>query len=254
MVTNEIEVNEGEINVYELYLVIKKRRPIVLACIILSSLIAVAYILISPNSYKVSNVVVIDPTASFGVDEFNVFLADRDILQLLKLQKLDLDNSFLDKVLEVKISPFKKNARALQIDVTALDKETGARLIKLMPHYLQTRPFIMNKIGEQKKILQENINDLDEFKKNPIKQLNGSGNMFLIGSEIYSLHERYNQYCSTLEKHKNLQLVTLAGDTPLPTKPNKPKKLMVTLIGVFMGLFIGVCIALIMEWHSFNHK
>lgn len=252
MSIDKAEVAYDEIDLYKLYQVIKKRRLIILSCILFSFAITTIYLIVSPKVYKLSNIISLDPVVSFGANDLLIVLADDDLLFKLKSQELNLDRKVLDKIVEIKISPCKKknllNERALMVDIMTLDLKAGKALMEFLPEYILASPFILNKIEDQKTMVQKNLEAMKLFKDESLSALHSSKDLVLIGSEVYSMYERYNQYLFAIDKLNNNQFITLVGDTLMPHEPYKPKKLQISLLGLFMGLFIGIFMAFFLEW------
>jgi hypothetical protein len=230
--------------------IIRRRWLVVLFCVFIVLGAAAAYLYWSPNVYRVSNLIVIDQTTGLEMKDIFIFLGDGDLLSKMKY-KSDLDSSVLDKILDFKASPFKKkgvqNANAIQVDVLTVDENAGVSFIGYLPRYIQTRPLITSKLEDSKRRIRRNIADLQSFRDNPLKALHISGSPVIIGPELYSIYEKYNQNVEMLEKLEKLQIVRLAGDTYIPMKPYKPKKAMIIVAGLLIGLLFGLCSAFVME-------
>jgi len=267
--SRECACDNDESSLDDLFAIIRKRRLVVLLCVLVVLGAVAAYVYRSPNVYRISNIIVLDQgtmlemgdTKGKGKDIFHdvyldledvfLILGDSDLLMKMKSQDLSLDKRTLSKILEVKATPFKmkgiQDVSAVQIDVTALDTKAGASFIEYMPQYICSRPLIRDKIESSKRQLLKNIDDLQSIKDDPIKALHISGNPVIIGPEIFSIYEKYNQYREMLEKIERLQIVRLAGDTFIPVEPYGPKKALIIAAGLFAGLLFGICLAFVVE-------
>ena len=242
--------DNDEASLYDLFVIIQRRWIVVLFCVLITLGAAAAYLYWAPNVYRISNLIVIDQSTGLEMKDIFIFLGDEDLLAKTK-NKSDLDSSVLDKILNVKASPFKKNGvqnvNAIKVDVMALDPKAGASFIEYMPQYICSRPLILGKVETSKRQIRQNIEDLQSLKDDPIKALHISGNSVIIGPEFSSVYEKYNQYREMLERLEKIQVVSLIGDTHIPMKPYKPKKSMVVVAGLFVGLLFGLCSAFVME-------
>lgn len=91
---------------------------------------------------------------------------------------------------------------------------------------------------------------LKEIIDNPYNRHDLPDNLIIYdpATSLYSLREKYNILCSTLDKLEKGHVVRLADKTIVPENPYKPKKELVMALGIVLGLFLGIFAAFFMEW------
>lgn len=255
METEHNSYQDDDIDLYGLWLILKKRWLVVVVVILISTGLALSYAFLAPKVYRVHNILIQDGEL-FNQSEMAAVVSVLDKLNNLE----DLETRKVFHMLGVNDDTFKvikniksneiKGSSALWVDIDATDKNAGVALMEALPKIILSNPNIVNKIRTQKALIQKNMEDLKVIIKNPKLSLKLSHDsvVYLPSIDLYALREKYNNYNIIMEKIDKGQLISLAWKTESPKMSIKPSKAMSLLIGLVMGCFIGISIAFFMEW------
>jgi LPS O-antigen subunit length determinant protein (WzzB/FepE family) len=250
---------DDEINLYDLWLTLKKRWMIILVVTLVSTGFAFSYAFLTTKVYRVHNILISSQMQEWGFISQGEMAAAVSVLD--KLNKLtDLEK---DKVLgllgmherdfkvikDIKTSEI-KGSSALWVDIDTYDQRKGVALMEALPGFILTNPNIANKIKIQMALMQKNREALKDIIDNPTRSLKLSRNavVYLPSIDLYALQEKYILINTQIEKMERGQLVSLAWKTEQPIVPYGTKRGMSILIGLVMGCFLGIFIAFFMEW------
>ena len=155
----------------------------------------------------------------------------------------------LAKIRAIKASEI-KGSGVIQVDVETLDNSTGIALMEALPGYIQSAPSIAIKLEKEKALTKKNIEDLKAIIDNPVKDLSLPSNtvVYVPSIDLYTLREKYNQLLMTMESIEGKQLVSFIWKTEPPLKPFKPNIKLIVSLSLVMGCFLGIFLALFLEW------
>jgi LPS O-antigen subunit length determinant protein (WzzB/FepE family) len=256
---NNIETYEDEINLWQLFLIIKKRIILFTSITLLILALGILYTIISPPIYTVSNVLIV-PQASTTENLYDLRVGN--IINLIEIKSL-LSN-FNDKsalsqkkeivsetdaknIFKIKVKQI-KDSNLLQIDVDTMVKESGKVFIDNLPKYIFSRDFVSKRVSDQKQLIKKNIQDLETFMNDPLLKLKiKKGNIIVDPLSFKNLYEQYNNYKVSLEWLDKGDFVTLSGKTYLPEKSSKSKKAIICILSLLTGIFLGIIIIFIVE-------
>lgn len=248
-----------EIDLYDLWLVLKKRRITILLIALISLSAAFAYAVLAPKVYRITNTVVInqiqekDEVELINPEEIIAVLADLDTL--LKHQKekaahlLNMQGKDLNGIRNIKASRG-KNLNVVRVDIETFDSRAGIALMEALPGYLQWIPNIAVKLDMQKVLMEKNRDDLKAIIDDPMRDLKLSPNtvVYVPSIDLYTLREKYNRLNMMMEKMEKGQIVFLVWKNEPPEKQYKPKRVMSVLLGLVLGSFLGFFVAIFLEW------
>ena len=254
--------HNDEIDLYDLWITLKKRWSIILVITLVSTGIAFSYAYLAPKVYRVHNILVFNQMQDW--DLFNQSEMAAAVSVLDKLNKItDLTVLEKDKVLNmlgmhagdlrdiknIKSSEI-KGSNALWVDIDTYDRNKGVALMEALPGFILSNPNISNKLKMQKALILKNREDLKAIIDNPTMNIKLSRDavVYLPSIDLYALRERYNRINAMIEKMEKGQLVSLAWKTESPAVPYKPNKFMSILIGLVMGCILGILTAFFMGW------
>jgi len=85
---------------------------------------------------------------------------------------------------------------------------------------------------------------------NPIGYLNVPDNLAIseILMSIYNLKSRYNKITYAIDELERGKVVNQAKKSFLSERPYKPNRMMLRLVGLAVGAFLGLFFALFLEW------
>ncbi len=245
---------DDEIDLYDLWLVLKKRKIVILAVILISLAAAIVYAALAQKVYRVSNTLILTQMVgavkqgelTAAIDELNELknISKEKTAQLLSMQVDDLD-----KIVNIKAS-VSKGSGAVRVDIETLDNSAGIALMEALPGYLQSVPSIAINLEMEKALTKKNMQDLKAIIDNPVKDLNLPSNtvVYVPSIDLYTLREKYNRLIMMMENIEEKQLVSFAWKTEPPATHYGPKMSTSIILGFVLGLFLGIVVALFMEW------
>jgi len=250
---------EDEINLYDLWLIMKRRRSIILLVILVSTGLSFSYAFLALKAYRIHNILVFNQMQDWDLFNQSEMAAAISVLDKLNkltdlekdkvLSMLGMNEGDLKDIRNIKSSEI-KGSSALWVDIDTYDREKGIALMEALPGFVLSNPNISNRLKMQKALMLKNREDLKAIINNPTMNLKLSRDavVYMPSIDLYALRERYNRINAIMEKMDRGQLVSLAWKTEPPMVPYKPKKIMSILIGLVMGFFLGMLITFFMEW------
>jgi capsular polysaccharide biosynthesis protein len=252
---------DDEIDLYDLWLVLKKRKITILFIILVSLGIAIAYAVLAPKVYRVSNALVLnqvqhkDEIELIKRGEIVAAVADLDMLLNLNKEKvahlLSMQVKDLNGIGNIKASEGKGSSVVL-VDIEAFNSSAGIALMEALPGYIQSTPSIASKLDMQTALMEKNREDLKAIIDNPTKDLKLSSNtvVYVPSIDLYALREKYNHLNMIMEKIEKGEIVSLTWKTEPSLKPFKPNIKLAILLSIVMGCFLGALAAFFIEWLS----
>lgn len=252
---------DDEIDLYDLWLTLKKRRITILLITLISVGTAFAYAALAPKVYRVTNTLVLnqmqDKDAEELIKQGEIIAAVADLDKQLDLPKdeavdlLGMQVKDLNDIGKIKAAEI-KGSSALRVDIETTVSRSGIALMEALPGYIQSTPTIANRLDMQKALMEKNSEDLKAIIDNPMRDLKLSPNtvVYVPSIDLYTLREKYNRLNMMIEKMDKGRIVSLARKTEPPVNHFKPKRSMSVLIGLVMGCFLGIVVAVFMEWSS----
>lgn len=245
---------DDEIDLYDLWLVLKKRKIVILAVILVSLAAAIVYAALAQKVYRVSNTLILTQMVgavkqgelTAAIDELNELknIRKEKTAQLLSMQVDDLN-----KIVNIKAS-VSKGSGAVRVDIETLDNSAGIVLMEALPGYLQSVPSIAINLEMEKALTEKNMQDLKAIIDNPVKDLNLPSNtvVYVPSIDLYTLREKYNRLIMTMENIEEKQLISFAWKTEPPLKPFKPNTKLIVSSSLVLGCFLGIFLAFFLEW------
>ena len=263
METEHNSYQDEEINLYDLWLILKKRWLVILIVTFISTGLALSYAFLTPKVYRVHNILLFNQLQDGEILNQTEMAAVISILDKLNNLK-DLEKQKVFNMLGINVSINDgnnnvikniksseiKGSSSLWVDIDTTDRKAGVALMDTLPSVVLSNPNITDKLKTQKALIQKNMVDLKAIINNPMMSLKLSRDavVYLPSIDLYALREKYNSLNMVMGKIDKGQLISLAWKTELPKKAIKPKKAISILIGLVMGCFLGVFMAFLMEW------
>jgi len=275
-----IQTNTNEIDLLQLFGIIRKRIMLFLIVTLLIFATGLIYAVASKPIYTVSNLIVIPVSPlmynisniqakpqTHSVPNVQAQPLDRFItLSEVKSILLELDNinnpsklksligeKAAQNIRNIKITPI-KDSSLVQVDVDTIDVASAVALIDRFPQYIKSKQFIVDRIDLVRGITLKNMEDLKKLMDEHMAIKNQKNKMLIIDPANYhSVIENYNQYSFVLQEINKGNIVTLADETVLPERPSKPKKSLICILSLLTGLFTGLISILIAEAFSRAH-
>ena len=258
--------DDNTVSIYDIWLAIKKRRWLICIIALLSFVVSLGYSFVTPNVYKISNVLILSHgmnllgqerefSSSADKSLFNVseIKSAITVLQTLskrqQMNKLALEESISKVIKDIKVSEIEEK-ELLELEVNTLDSEAGVRVINAITKYVNNLPFVLKRIEQRKQLLKKNIEELRRIIADPWSYSNLPDNATIseILISLYKLRKNYNEISLNIDELEKGKVMALAGETLAPEKPYRPKRTWITVIGLVCGVFLGIFIAFFTEW------
>jgi hypothetical protein len=253
-------IYDDEIDLYGLWLVLKKRRIIIFLTVVGCLAVGIAYTALAPKVYRVSDTLVLNQNLeSIKQGELTAAVADLDRLRNNHKRKaaelLGMNADDLVKIKSIKASEI-KGSSVIRVDIETFDTSAGVALMEALPGYIQSVPSIAINLDMEKALMKKNVEDLKVIIDNPVKDLNLPSNtvVYVPSIDLYTLREKYNRLLMVMESIEGKPLVSLAWKAEPPLKPFKPKIALDISLSLIMGTFLGTFLALLLEWATNARK
>jgi capsular polysaccharide biosynthesis protein len=263
METEHNSYQDDEIDLYGLWLILRKRWLVVVVVILISAGLALTYIFLAPKVYRINNIILFNQLQDGEIlnhSEMAAVIAVLDkINDLSDFEKKNIFKMFginmgindegVKVIKKIKSSDI-KGSSSIWVEIDTTDGQAGVALMEILPRVILSSPNITYKLKTQKALLQKNMDDLKAIINNPTMSLKLSRDavVYLPSIDLYTLREKYNHLNMVMEQINNRELIFLAWKTEPPKNLIKPKKAMSILIGLITGCFLGIFIAFFMEW------
>ena len=268
------ETLDDEIDLYELWLVLKRRKFYVFGFLILFSVAGLLYAFLSPEVYRNSALVALPSVELKNGERREIvsFSTTTSILKLLgdELQKgeydklareLQLPLSVVKSLDSLTVSSTERRESGKRVFLVELDGREPSLLPKVLSslvNYLNSNPFVSKQIEEQRRIIKQQLQEIGrELPKleNEVKLLKEK----ILKSQIKVLGFDPTAIDRNLilmrAKKLNLEYILSAGIhgyevvySTVSGKPVKPNRPLVVAVSAVTGLFFGIFVAFFVEW------
>jgi capsular polysaccharide biosynthesis protein len=257
---------EDEIDLYELWLVIKRRKTIILLTLIAVFLFAILYVSFTEKIYTVENYLAIpNIVVNNNNNNNNNLISLQDVSSLIeRVSKQDKDfylvflkfsNEEYDALKKISASVV-KGGTSIKISIDLTEPKLADNILQKLSAYLNDVDLFKKAIALTKERLEkdraailENIKTYDMI----IKKLreNGKESLYLGFDPSQSLLASKSRLVlieNTLKNFQQLAQFSYIQKTFIPSKPSKPKKMLILVVSIVTGSILGVLIAFFKEW------
>jgi len=256
--TPQYSYEEDEIDLYELWLTIKKRRTLIFSIVFIFLLLSIIYCFIATPIYRSEFVIQSNIISSFQIkkyiDNLSYLLKERRYHELKS--KLNISDIEDIKKISASIPRNQKNLVVITIEVIepSLIKKTEKNILNFINNLDEVKEEIFLKKEELKKIianLKEQIKDLENLRENIYQNRNflSKYNIELNPLEInLAIKDLKNELAQRETQLALLKGATLAVEAIVPQKPAKPKKNLIIVVTTITAFFFGIFLAFFLEW------
>ncbi len=249
---------EDEIDLYELWITLKKRSKLIVLITLISILGMLGYIILASPRYKTNFLLEVKIVPSFQVkkilDNIERLINNKQYSTLL--QYLTINDIKAIKNIKTSIPRGKNNFISVELETSTPDKIRS--LEKKLINYLNSIPIIQKEINSRKELLEATISILQEEVKNfqyLQKQINHNPN-FIANSNlqidpsqiILAIQRNKERIIQAQIELKKTKAVVLAVEGIIPKKPNSPRVKLLLAVGAISGLFFSIFLAFFLEW------
>lgn len=249
---NPQEQYEDEINLYDIWKVILKRKGLIIGLFLVSILSAAVITFNMPKVYRGDVTLKVTTGTTLTAKEIGGIVGkiDKEKMALI-FQKTS------QSITDVKMNPLKDSADKLQVAIDSKKADEIPDALSELVEYLKSNPLMKRALDQERKRLlkqseelSKTIDSSDELVKTYRKLLD-AGKLIPIGFNPIELNKRVSdlkiEKLNLDQSLENLKGIETAGQLYVSKKPVKPKKVLnITLAGV-IGLFAGILIAFLME-------
>ncbi|BAT72085.1 lipopolysaccharide biosynthesis protein [Thermosulfidibacter takaii ABI70S6] len=257
---------EDEIDLYELWLILKKRKFVVFCVTLLFVFIAGLYVWFAPNVYRADTIV----SSPYSVRNGVIFSLDstNNLVGYLSKQfehkayeklsrELDLPVKLLVSVKGLETVKKRKGSdRYFVLRFDAIDKSVLASLSDAVIKYLNNNEYLKQIIDQEKALLEEEIRDLSLRVKNLEASVDFIKKEIMSGKEVgFNPLEIDRTVIDLKRRLKTLQYQLETGISGyrkiafmVYDKPVKPKRTLIITVALVSGLFLGIFLAFFLEW------
>jgi len=257
---------EDEIDLYELWLTLKKRKKIILSTTLTFFIISLVYIFIATPVYKSAftiklpkkegSLLITQYEIKNLIDNINYLLKEKNFKEISKL--LNIKEEDIKKIKNISLKKDRNAKDIATIEIETIDKNLVPNLEKGVYLFLDSNPFLKEKIKNERLLINKEIetlsskisdlyeirNDiLEKIKKNEIKEL--GFNPQDLDIKIIDLKVKIDRLKTILKEIKGIEISIPAI---IPENPYKPKKTLILAVATISGLFLGVFLAFFLEW------
>ncbi len=253
---------EDEIDLYELWLVVKKRWKIILGLFLCATILTtIASFLITPvykSHFLVKTPVVTTNEAKSLIDIINTFLKERKYKQLKNL--LNLEENILQNLKKISCKLTRGEKQSLTLEIETTHKEDIPRISDALIDYLNRNQYVTERIQaekenleKQKELLLSKLNEMKTLRKTTLKKIeDGKGNIIIFGFNPMEIERSIiRTKIQLLDTEKNLKLLKgfeKITQPFIPERPFKPKKKLMVAVSGITALFFGVFLIFFLEW------
>jgi len=279
-------VYDDEIDLYELFLTLKKRWKVIALTTLIFFTFAVIYIFIAKPVYKsdfiINNIykyesndkptvyifiiekgsdnqIIKEPLLSPNeikllIDRLSKLIEQNKYNQLAKL--LNINENLAKDLKDVKVNTDRKDKTFMKIEIYAYSNKNFKRFETAILDYLNNNPYVQKEIRLEKEKIISDINNIDKV-INKIEKLRGKIEKMLNNkSNILGFNpaDIDIKIANLKSKKKELeeQLKELKFESKVsvftPDKPYKPKKALILAVSLVTGLIFGIFLAFFLEW------
>ena len=260
---------EDEIDLYELWLTLKKRVKTIVIVTIAFVATSAIYCITAPDVYRIETVVSLPqsqsqeqvivsyPITKDIIEKLEKLIQNKEYRKLANLLQISQEN--LKGLKKIEAESYRKDSRFFKLIIESTNKGNLNEIKNGTLKYLNNNEFVLRKIKENREIIKNKINYLKsqllKLKKTATKlkaliiktkkaKIVGF-NPLDIDKSIIDLKMRINDLELILSSKVHGYEEVSSNLSPNPVKPKR--KLIIT-VSLISGLFLGIFIAFFQEW------
>jgi len=256
---------EEEIDLYELWLRLKRRWRTIFATVTAGMILSVLYILASTPVYEGSCMIrthVVTPKEAVRhLNALNDLVRRKKFEELT--EKIGVDLSLSRKIVGISAREIRGAPDLIELNLKVTDPRVLTPAVRRIVDYLNTNPYVLERLSLterelkfKKESLQKRIKALEETKRIVNSLLREGRSVYFNPAEIDRMIEELRTELIELEMRTALlRGFELSVEPPEPLEPSSPKKTIVLVVSLTSSLLLGVFLALFQEWlHSARRR
>jgi len=268
-------IEEDEIDLYELFLVVRKRLRLIMGLFMAAVVVAAVVSFLMPPVYSASFIIrmpglsvksaepVISTTeAEKLVQELDGLRQEGRSRELA--QRLGVDSAAVDGLVEIQAKTPRRQKKFIEITVDvyepSLIKDISSGILK----HLNSNRYANERISLQRESLthlkneiEARISETEALKKAVVSQIKRDRikdlgfNPIGLDKAIIDLRQKLKEVETEIKLLKGFEF---AVEPVVPQNPAKPKKKLIVAVSGITALFLGIFLAFFMEWLDKNRK
>ena len=266
-------VYNDEIDLYELFLTLKKRWKVIALTTLIVFTFAVIYIFTAKPVYKSDftindiykyenrsdNQIIKEPLLypneiKLLIDKMSKLIEQNKYDQLAKL--LNINENLAKDLKDIQVSTDRKDKSFIKIEIYAYSNKNFKRFETAILDYLNNNPYVQKEVNLIKEKMISDINNIneaikeaDKLKGKVVELLSNKSNILGfnpadIDIKIANLKTKKQELEKQLKELKFEAKVSVFT----PDKPYKPKKALILAVSLITGLIFGIFLAFFLEW------
>jgi uncharacterized protein involved in exopolysaccharide biosynthesis len=268
-----------EIDLYRLYLIVKKRYKLILGMVLgavlitgginflmrpvyKSSFIIKAFTFVNEKNPLISNTIISTGEVEKLISEMDLLREEKQFNELSK--RLNIRDEQIKQLVKLDARSLRDAKDLVEITVTVYDRSIIPDLRNVIVQYLNQIPYVNERIAmwkddklHLKAEIQAKIQEIDEFKNIVIVQIKKDKAKYIgfnplqLDEEVINLRQRLRDLENSIKLLRGFE-VTIEPE--IPQDPVRPKKALNLIIAGMTSLFIGIFLSFFMEWAEKNKK
>lgn len=253
-------INDDEIDLYEVFLILKKHIYLIASFSIIFLIISSLYLYFSEKIYVVENYFVIPEINNNVFNQKDIIALVESITKQNKdfyTTKLKMTNDEIKGLKKITINEV-KGGKNIRIILELINPKLADSVFQKILSYINNSDYYIKIIEQNRQIL----NKEKLLYENNIKIYKTIINKFTIDNQ--STKENFlgfDPVQSLIESERKLYLIdeklkyfdtfykiSYAKETIIPDKPSKPKPILVLTVSIISGLMLGTFISFFKEW------
>ncbi|SNR72703.1 Wzz/FepE/Etk N-terminal domain-containing protein [Desulfurobacterium atlanticum] len=263
-----VYIEDDEIDLYELFLTLKRKRKVVILLTLFFTFIAATYAFFATPVYLSSSIalfpesnnkqLVSAETTAKLVNVITEHIKERNYKKISQLTGLTVDTIETLKDITVENPRRRGKDNTFELKIYGTNREKLLKASYKIVDYLNSNSYIRKIIEDEKSLKKEEIKELQnklpqltklateiETKIKASKKINILFNPLDLQTKILGIKNRINSLKFTLEnKIHGYKIIS----SYVTDKPVKPKKTLIVVVGFVTGLFTGIFAAFFKEW------
>jgi sulfur relay (sulfurtransferase) DsrF/TusC family protein len=250
---------DDEIDLYELWLILKKRKKVIFISVLFFLIIGILYCAFTLPTYRATHVFR-KTEISIGVfksltNQLEEKLKNKDYIALAKLINCSPEEA--KTLSSISIESSRKSKDLFTLTIEGYNPTTFKNIDKNIESFFKSSPVVRENLNAEKELLLQQLKDysskLNSLQKeaNLLKKKILKGNIKTLGfnpldidNSILEIKAKISELNYKLQNLKPFETVTFY----VSDKPVKPKKELVIAVSIITGLFIGIFLAFFFEW------
>ena len=248
----KFEIYEDEIDLYELWLVLKKRKKIIFLSSLFCIFIAAIFVIVTPSLYEGKFVIKSDFASPYqlkrAVENLNLLIFQQD-----KSVYRYFEQKILENISDIKANIPRMDKTILEVSFLVRDPQFIPKIQEGIIKYLESLYFLQQQVSWQKKkmeemlsVLQRQLKDMYSIKKE-LSKSNDIDFEELVKIEL-AIKKMSQDIIDTRLALSRLKPIKILISSPIPQEPSKPKRKLIMAVSVVSGLFLGIFLAFFLEW------